>query len=146
VLRLTGCDLLVVGRHESKLAILEKQGVDVCLERDAPTDAVADVVVDCTGQAQGFALARGLVCPRGRLVLKSTFHGDNQVNLTELVVDEVSLHGSRCGPFAPALRLLAWSLVDVAPLVDATYPLDDGITAFEHAQTRGVLKVLVNTT
>jgi alcohol dehydrogenase len=145
VLRLTGCDLLVVGRHEDKLSILLGQGIDVCLEQDAPADAVADVVVDCTGHAGGFALARSLVRPRGRLVLKSTFHGDNQLSLTMLVVDEVSLHGSRCGPFAPALRLLAQDLVDVAPLVHATYPLQDGIAAFECAGTRGVLKVLVET-
>jgi threonine dehydrogenase-like Zn-dependent dehydrogenase len=76
-------------------------------------------------------------------VLKSTFHGENQVNLTMLVVDEVSLLGSRCGPFAPALRLLAQGLVDVASLVEATYALGDGVAAFERAATRGTLKVLV---
>jgi threonine dehydrogenase-like Zn-dependent dehydrogenase len=143
VLRLTGCDLLVVGRHEDKLSILARQGIDVCLERDAPTEAAADVVVDCTGNADGFVLARRLVRPRGKLVLKSTFHGENQVNLTMLVVDEVSLVGSRCGPFGPALRLLAQGLIDVESLIDAVYPLSDGIAALNRATTRGTLKVLV---
>jgi alcohol dehydrogenase len=143
VLRLTGCDLLVVGRHEGKLSILQRQGIDTCLEQDAPAGGTADVVVDCTGNAEGFTLARRLVRPRGKLVLKSTFHGDNQVNLTMLVVDEVSLIGSRCGPFAPALRLLAQGLVEIESLIDATYSLDDGVAAFERARTRGVLKVLV---
>jgi alcohol dehydrogenase len=143
VLRLTGCALLVIGRHEGKLAILAREGVTVCLEQDLAPDAWADVVVDCTGQPGGFALARRCVRPRGALVLKSTFAGLNEISLTELVVDEVTLIGSRCGPFAPALRLLAQGLVDVAPLIEATYSLDEGLAAFEHARTRGALKVLV---
>jgi threonine dehydrogenase-like Zn-dependent dehydrogenase len=76
-------------------------------------------------------------------VLKSTFVGTNELSLTQLVVDEVTLSGSRCGPFAPALRLLAQGLVDVQALIEATYSLDDGLAAFEHAQRRGTLKVLV---
>ena len=78
-------------------------------------------------------------------MLKSTFHGDNQVNLTALVVDEVSLIGSRCGPFAPALRLLEQGLIDVESTIDAVYPLVDGVAAFERAATKGALKVLVKT-
>ncbi len=146
VLRLTGCELCVVGRHESKLSVLARQGIDTCLERDVPAEAavdMVDVVVDCTGHPDGFALARRLVRPRGKMVLKSTFHGDNQVNLTMLVVDEVTLVGSRCGPFAPALRLLQQGLVDVESLIDAVYPLAEGVAAFERAGTRGTLKVLV---
>jgi alcohol dehydrogenase len=145
VLALAGCDLLAVGRHLEKLASLERLGIPVRLSSAAADlDAgCADVVVDCTGRAEGFAGARRLVRPRGRLVLKSTFHGDNQVNLTSLVVDEVTLMGSRCGPFAPALRLLARGLVDVEALIDSEYPLEQGLEAFERAATAGVLKVLV---
>ena len=143
VLRLTGCALLVVGRHEDKLSILARQGVEVCLEKDLKPDASADVVVECSGQPGGFALARRCVRPRGRLVLKSTFVGLNELSLTQLVVDEVTLSGSRCGPFAPALRLLAQGLVDVQSLIEATFALDDGLAAFERARTRGALKVLV---
>lgn len=142
VLALTGCDLLVVGKHKEKLDVVARRGIATQLA-GRPVPAGADVVVDCTGQAEGFALARQLVRPRGRLVLKSTFHGENQVNLTMVVVDEVALVGSRCGPFSPALRLLAQGLVEVESLVDSEYPLGEGLAAFERAATRGVLKVLV---
>ncbi len=142
VLRLSGCALLVVGRHRDKLAILEHQGIPIRLASE-DTRETADVVIDCTGQAEGFAMARAMVRPRGTLVLKSTFHGLNEVSLTSIVVDEVTLVGSRCGPFAPALRLLAMSLVDVRSLITATYSLEQSPAAFERAQARGALKVLV---
>jgi alcohol dehydrogenase len=145
VLRLTGCDLVVVGRHEEKLAILQRQGIDARLADELPADR-ADVVVDCTGHPSGFAAARRLVKPRGTLVLKSTFHGNVEVDLSMLVVDEITLVGSRCGPFAPALRLLERGLVDVESLISATYPLDEGLAAFERAQEKGTLKVLLEMT
>jgi len=141
VLRLTGCDLLVVGRHADKLAILEELGIPTGLPGEHR--ARADVVVDCTGQPEGFAAAQSLLNPTGTLVLKSTFHGQNQLNLTSLVVDEVHLVGSRCGPFAPALRLLQAGLVQVDPLISATYPVDEAPAAFALAQTPGTLKVLL---
>jgi alcohol dehydrogenase len=144
VLRLTGCDLLAVGHHARNLAILAGQGIDVSLEDEVLERAAqADLVVDCTGHPSGFALARRLVRPRGRLVLKSTFHGANQVDLTALVVDEVTVIGSRCGPFAPALRLLSQGAIDVDSLVEAEFPLEEGLAAFERASVRGALKVLV---
>jgi alcohol dehydrogenase len=143
VLALTGCRLQVVGRHKSHLGILARRQIPTCLEADVPADLQADVVVDCTGHPDGLTLSRRLVRPRGKLVLKSTFHGDNQVNLTSLVVDEVSLLGSRCGPFAPALRFLEQKLIDVASLIDRVYALDDGLAAFERAASKGALKVLV---
>ena len=144
VLRLTGCDLLTIGHHKRNLAILAGQGIDVCLEDEAPEQAAqADLVVDCTGHPGGFALARRLVRPRGRLVLKSTFHGVHPIDLTALVVDEVTLIGSRCGPFAPALRLLSQGAIDVDSLVEVELPLEEGLAAFERASARGALKVLV---
>jgi alcohol dehydrogenase len=142
VLRLTGCDLLAVGRHEDKLAVLARQGIDTCLTADCP-DEKADIVVDCTGQPEGFVAARGMVRSRGTLVLKSTFHGQNEVDLTSIVVDEVMIVGSRCGPFAPALRLLNQGLVDVGTMVTSTYALNEAIAAFDQARTRGTLKVLL---
>jgi threonine dehydrogenase-like Zn-dependent dehydrogenase len=145
VLGLTGCDLVVGGRHEEKLAILERRGIDARLANELPTEK-ADVVVDCTGHPSGFAAARGLVKPRGTLVLKSTFHGDVEVNLSMLVVDEITLIGSRCGPFAPALHLLERGLVDVESLVSVTCPLDERLAAFERAQKKGILKVLLDIT
>lgn len=143
VLALTGCDLLVVGRHSTKLAILERRGIATRLAGPGLAEASADLVVDCTGRPEGYALARSLVRPQGRLVLKSTFQGRGEVDLTAVVVDEVTLVGSRCGPFAPALRLLAQGLIDVESLIDGEYPLSDGPQALARAATRGVLKVLV---
>ena len=144
VLALTGCHLVAVGRHESKLDILRRQGIAVRLADDPPAPGEADIVVECTSSTEGFAIARRLLRPRGTLVLKSTYHGLASVDLTGLVVDEITLVGSRCGPFEPALRLLAAGLVDVEPLIDAVYPLDEGLAAFERAATRGTLKVLLS--
>lgn len=142
VLALTGCDLTVVGHHEKKLSILAARGIPV---QNGGTDLArnADLVVECTGRAEGFQAARQLVRPRGILVLKSTYHGLIQADLSRLVVDEIQVIGSRCGPFPVALRLLAQGLVDVMPLIEAEYSLDEALTAFEHAGRRGALKVLV---
>nr|MBA3533029.1 alcohol dehydrogenase [Ardenticatenales bacterium] len=91
----------------------------------------------------GFAMARRLLRPRGTLVLKSTYHGQLEVDLSLIVVDEIRLLGSRCGPFAPALRLLEQGLVEVAPLISARYPLNEAMAAMEHASRRGTLKVVL---
>jgi alcohol dehydrogenase len=144
VLQLTGCDLLVVGRNPNKLAILEKRGIRV-QTTDDKLEPGADIVVEATGNAKGFAAARRIVRPRGKLVLKSTYHGDLSLNMSMAVVDEVELLGSRCGPFAPALRLLEQKLVDVEPLIHDTFSLADGLAAFERAAAPGVLKVLLST-
>ncbi len=145
VLALLGVELTVVGRHPEKLAALARRGIATSLEGEVPEalEGVCDVVVDCSGKPEGFGLARRLVRPRGRLVLKSTFEGKGEVDLTGAVVDEVALLGSRCGPFAPALRLLERGLVDVEALIDREYPLEQGVEAFERAATRGALKVLL---
>jgi len=159
VLSLTGCEIACVGRHPEKLAILQRRGIATMLASQPPAEladvachpvrpgpGVADVVVDCTGHPDGFALARGLLRPRGTLVLKSTFASQQGAELTPLVVSETTLVGSRCGPFAPALRLLRRDLVDVRSLIAATYPIDDGLAAFRRAQAKGTLKVLVRMT
>jgi threonine dehydrogenase-like Zn-dependent dehydrogenase len=162
VLRLAGVDLTLVGRHAGKLALAAAWGVPVRLASGAEAEtpgqdvlaagallgaaipgASADVVVECTGSAAGFAEARRLLRPRGTLILKSTYHGDLTLNMSALVVDEITLVGSRCGPFAPALRLLASGLIDPRPLITATYPLAEGEAAFAHAVRPGVLKVLL---
>lgn len=142
VLALTGCDLMAVGRHREKLEILAARGIATQIGDQDLAESV-DLVVECTGHATGFEAARRLVRPRGTLVLKSTYHGPVEVDLSGLVVDEVHIIGSRCGPFPVALRLLADGLVDVSPLITAEYPLEKGMDAFEHASRRGALKVLV---
>jgi alcohol dehydrogenase len=144
VLQLTGCDLLVVGHNPNKLAILEKRGIHTQTAGKAVEPGV-DIVVEATGNANGFALAREIVRPRGKLILKSTYHGDLSLNMSLVVVDEAELLGSRCGPFAPALRLLEQKLVDVESLVHDTFSLEDGLAAFEQAAAPGVLKVLLST-
>jgi threonine dehydrogenase-like Zn-dependent dehydrogenase len=141
-LALTECDLLAVGRHAEKLANLEARGI-----RTGYADAVQprsfDIAVECTGNPEGFAIALKSLRPRGTLVLKSTYAGQLSLDASALVVDEITLIGSRCGPFPEALQLLAAKKVDVSSLIQARYPLRDGLTAFSHAQQRGVLKVLL---
>jgi len=142
VVALSGCDLTAVGRHPEKLAILSDRGIATQLD-GSDVRGGADVVVECTGQPAGYRRARELLRPRGTLVLKSTYHGLVEADLSRLVVDEIQVVGSRCGPFPPAIRLLSQGLVDVLPLIEAEYSLDEGMAACEHAQRRGTLKVLV---
>ncbi len=142
VLALVGSDLAVVGRHREKLDILARRGIPTALESEAEGMS-ADVVVECTGRPEGFAAARRILRPRGTLVLKSTYHGQVEADLTGLVVDEITLVGSRCGPFPPALRLLQRGMVDVRPLIGAVYPLTRGVEAFARAAEPGALKVLL---
>jgi threonine dehydrogenase-like Zn-dependent dehydrogenase len=138
---LTGCRLLVIGRHRSKLDLLARRGIETA--ESVPQGRRFDVAVDCTGNAEGFSVARKSLRPRGTLVMKSTYAGDLTVNASSLVVDEITLIGSRCGPFAPALRLLESRAVDVRPLIRATFPLAGGVAAFAEAQKPGALKVLI---
>lgn len=148
VVALTGCDLYVIGRHRDKLAILEQRAISV--ENVPPdstshlTDHCADIVVECTGNPGGFDTALRLVRPRGTIVLKSTYAGNLSVNFSKIVVDEITVMGSRCGPFAPALRLLEAKLIDVLSMHTARYPLDEAVAAMAHATQRGVLKVVLD--
>jgi alcohol dehydrogenase len=154
-LRLPGCEVVVVGRHPERWDLLRMLGVDAVhvneMDKRRTTNdepgamslgpSSFDVVVDCTGQPSGLAVARRLVRPRGRLVLKSTFAAESGLNLSMLVVDEVTLLGSRCGPFAPALRLLERGLVLTEPLIAGRFPLSEGLRAFDAAGGR--LKILL---
>ncbi|EAM50339.1 zinc-binding dehydrogenase [Crocosphaera watsonii WH 8501] len=141
-LALTGCDLWAIGRHSEKLANLAARGIKIGLEADVQERSF-DIAVDCTGNPQGFDLARRSLRPRGILVLKSTYAGKLTLDASALVVDEITVIGSRCGPFAPALKLLEQEKVDVKPLIDGRYTIDEGLKAFGIAQKRGILKVLV---
>jgi threonine dehydrogenase-like Zn-dependent dehydrogenase len=141
-LALTGCDLLAVGRHPEKLANLTARGIKTGFA-DAVRERTFDLSVECTGNPEGFAIALRALRPRGTLVLKSTYAGQLSIDASALVVDEITLVGSRCGPFPEALKLLAENKVDVSSLIQARYPLSDGLAAFGHAQRKGVLKVLL---
>lgn len=141
VLQLTGCRLFVLGRHKQKLDCLATRGIYVTTEPDS-LPGQADIVVEATGTPTGLHLAAARVRPRGTLVVKSTYHGDISFNMTDMVIREITIMGSRCGPFPPALDLLDRQLVDVGPLIEATYGLEQGVEALNRAGTQGVKKVL----
>jgi threonine dehydrogenase-like Zn-dependent dehydrogenase len=145
VLHGAGARVLAVGRHAGKLNVLARRGVPTLLAADAEVDALdkVDLVVEATGSEAGLARAIALVRPRGTLVLKSTVAAKHALNLAPLVIDEITVVGSRCGPFPPALSALARGAVDVASLVERVYPLEEGLAAVAHAGRAGALKVLV---
>ena len=143
VLRLTGADVVGLVRREKQARLLEKWGIAHAGREDLQ-DRSASLVVDCTGTSDGFATSLDLVKPRGTIVLKSTYTGIPQADLTRIAVDEVRVIGSRCGPFDAALRLLSASLVDVESLIEARYPIEQGMDAFDHAARKGVFKVLLD--
>jgi threonine dehydrogenase-like Zn-dependent dehydrogenase len=137
----TGCRLTLVGRHPAKLALAKGWGIET-----ADTSATlprVDLVVDATGAPDGLERALGRVRPCGTVVLKTTCAEAPAFNPAPIVIDEVTVVGSRCGPFPPALAALETGTVRVAPLIAATYPLAEGEAAFAHADRPGVLKVLL---
>jgi threonine dehydrogenase-like Zn-dependent dehydrogenase len=144
VLATTGCQLTAFGRHPDKLNILADRGIHTQLSSTWSGKREYDVVVECTGSATGFDLARQMLRPRGTLVLKSTYEGMTTANLTAIVVDEITIVGSRCGPFDTALRMLESRNVDVLSLIHAHYSLDAALQAFEHARRKGTLKILLD--
>jgi len=141
-LALTGCDLHIVARHAYQQKILLDRGIEIISEENVEPWRW-DVVVEATGSPGGFSLARQAIRPRGTLVMKSTYKGEISVNFSSIVVDEVNIIGSRCGPFEPALRLMEKGEVDPSVLIAAEFSLEDALHAFEHAAQPGVLKVLV---
>ena len=142
VLRLTGCDLLLIGKHSRKMALAETWGVKTIAVQNLPAEKF-DFVVEASGAAAGFETAMKLVRPRGAIILKSTYHGNLELPAAPIVIDEVTVVGSRCGPFAAALRVLHQKLVNVEPLIDQIYPFDKARKAFEHAQQMGTLKIIL---
>jgi threonine dehydrogenase-like Zn-dependent dehydrogenase len=136
--------VLVIGKHPEKLALLDDAGIDTARVTDALDKRAFDIVVDCTGSPTGLPSALNLVRPRGTIVLKTTVAGEQTLAWAPFVIDEVTLVGSRCGPFDQALAALEQGLVDVRPLVSARYGLDDGLAAMRRATERGVLKVLLD--
>ncbi len=143
VLHLTGAVVTVVGRHPAKLDIARRLGIGAVLASEWRPAPEADVVVEATGSPAGLAPAMAAVRPRGTLVLKSTVAEDHSLSLAPLVINEVRVVGSRCGLFPPALQALEQQRVSVAPLIDATYPLADGLAAVDHAGRPGAGKVLI---
>ena len=144
VIALTGATVLQIGKHASKLRIAERRGIEIANPKvAAKRKQQFDVVVEASGAASGFGLALDLLRPKGQLVLKSTFHGKTELDAARIVVDEISIVGSRCGRFSPALDLLKKAAIDVDSLISEEYPLSNGVHAMRRAGTRGVMKVLL---
>lgn len=139
-----GAELVAVGRQMTSrnLTLLRSAGIATAARGSLP-HGWADVVVDCTGSPAGFADALDLVRSQGTIVLKSTYHSAAEVDMSRVVVDEIQVIGSRCGPFDAALEALASGQVDPRPLIEATYPLAQGLEALDYAARSGVLKVLL---
>ncbi len=141
----TKAEVTLIGRHDAKLEIARRRGVETFKSGELPPDfrRSFDVAVEASGSPGGFHAALELLRPRGVLVLKSTFHGATELNAAPIVVDEISIVGSRCGRFAPALELLKRDAVDVESLIHDEFHLTEGVRALERAAEPGVLKVLL---
>ncbi len=137
-------NVTLIGRHRSKLSIVESTNIEGILAVDVgKLRRKFDVVVEASGSESGFETALDLVKPRGKIVLKSTFHGTPTWQASRVVVDEITVVGSRCGRFAPALELLAGKKIRVDDLISEEFNLADGISAIDRASQKGVLKVLI---
>lgn len=144
VLKHHGCRVTVIGKHDGKLRILRDLGIATMRIEEAAGIARVPLVVDCTGSPTGLEAALRIVRPCGTIVLKTTVAADQSIQLAPIVIDEIRVIGSRCGPFDGALKLLADESVEVAPLLSARYALSDGVAAFEHAARKDTLKVLLD--
>jgi len=143
VLQGTGCKLEVIGRNPLTLSFCEKKGIQVRSVEECVPKAEHDLVVECTGEAAGLNLACRLGRPRGTIVLKSTYAADSRLNLSPVVVHEITLLGSRCGPFAEAINALARRQIDVLSMITKQFPLSRGVEAFAAAAEPQHIKVLL---
>jgi threonine dehydrogenase-like Zn-dependent dehydrogenase len=143
VLQTTGAPVRMIGKHPEKLALCEKWSIRSRPLADIVPRHDQDVVVDCTGSPAGFEFAMQMVRPRGTLVLKSTFAAGKPLNLAPLVIDEITVVGSRCGPFKEAIKALVARQIDVVSLIHRRMRLEQGVEAMALAGRPGVLKVLL---
>ena len=141
-LALAGYEVVTLGRSKSSLALPTQWQLNTALIQDL-SDNSFDCVVDASGQQAGFAQALRIVKPRGAIILKSTFVAREPVDLSKIVVAEINIIGSRCGPFAEALQALNEKTVAVETMIDGCYKLNDGLIAFNHAAQTGVRKILL---
>ncbi len=142
VLSMTGCDLTVVGKHRSKMLLLGELGIKTELSSEF-TGKDMDMVVECSGSESGMAMALKTVRPRGKVIIKTTIAERGHIDLNLVVINELSLIGSRCGPFPDAINAIESGKVKLYPLITAEYSIEEGIKAFEHASQKGVLKVIL---
>lgn len=143
VLKLTGCELCLIGKHARKLEMAENWGVRA-LHKDLAGQQQFDLVVEASGSPSGFETALALLRPRGTLVLKSTYAGNLEFDAAPIVINEITLVGSRCGPFKPAIRTLSENRIDTEALIDGVFPFSEALPAFERAAQPGTLKIVLD--
>jgi len=143
VLNLSQAHVTLAGKHPKKLAVAREQGVSVTPADSLDRRDLYDIVVEATGSPEGLKDALTHVKPRGTVILKSTVAEGKEMNLTSVVINEISVVGSRCGPFGPALRAIAGRIIHVRPLISGIYGPDEALKAFEKAQEKDSLKVLI---
>ncbi len=141
VISLTDCNLIAVGNHSEKLSILDEIGIKTRLASSF-NDEGFDIVIDCTGSTTGLKTALRIVRPRGVVVLKTTVARKNIVDLTSIVVNEITLIGSRCGPFLPAIKAIESRNIDLYPLISREFSIEEGVQAFQYAARKDVMKVM----
>ncbi len=144
VMKLFNPDVTIVGKHKDKLRIAKRQNIKTILLDKLKIQKSYDIVVDSTGSANGFDLALRLVKPRGIVVLKSTVAEGRAINLAPVVIDEITIIGSRCGPFKPALEALSKRHINVAPLITKIFKFDKATEAFDKAKERDSLKIIID--
>jgi len=143
VFKLSGCDYTLFARSSARVDFARGLGLNSKKLSDLGPMEKAGICVDCTGNPEGIKTAMDRLLPRGTLVLKTTVAQPEKIDLNQIVINEYRIIGSRCGPFAPALRLLAEGLVSVKPLIARTFDFKDIINAFEYAGKPGALKVML---
>lgn len=136
-------DVTLVGKHQNKLDIAKAQGVQTMLLEDLKVSINFDVVVEATGSVSGFETSLNLVKPRGVLVLKSTIATGKELNLAPIVINEITVLGSRCGQFGPALRLLKNNRIDFKPFISKIYSINDAIEGFEANKAKNSIKIIL---
>lgn len=146
VISMTGCRLVTVGKHKENLSVLKRRGIKTRNLHTLSEEKEFDVVIDCTGSVNGIEIACSIVKPGGTIVMKTTTSHERNIDMNSIVINEVTLVGSRCGPFIPAIRALKSRAVDVLPLVKTVYQLEEGIEAFRRAEKKGALKILLQVT
>ncbi len=141
-LSLTNCDLHVFDRNPDKLELLSNNNIDTS-SSDCIPKKFFDIAIECTGSSDGFNLAYQSLRPKGKLVMKSTYPGNLDLDISQVVVDEITLIGSRCGPFDLAIEMLNNGSIQIEDLIDCKYSLNDGLLAIKQAKKSGMLKVLL---
>ena len=142
VIETTGSNLVAAGKHPEKLSILDKAGIKTRLSSDFK-EREFDIVIDCTGSPSGMETALRIVKPRGKIVLKTTIAKTSRIDLNQIVINEINLIGSRCGPFPAAIKAIGSGEIDLYPLISKVFSLKEGIKAFQYASKKNALKVIL---